>query len=273
MHYLRKKTITTTNTMNIKKAFVGVMLALTVISSMAMPAAAAGTLYVGTSETNDAVTYSTVDDAVANASDGDTIELAPGTYNASIEVNTANLTIQRDSSVSSGTVTIDASGEKYGDAFYGSNDSSLSLGTNVAVTENVVTVDSANTGNADTYGTISDAMDNTTANSTISIAPGTYNTSINVTSDNVGFVNNAPASGNVTIDATNTTEGSAFVGNYSDNVRVGGDITVEESVLGIGGGQFGESVGNALGANVFGIPFWAIGVVALLVGYIYQTEA
>ncbi|QSJ05046.1 virion protein [Haloarcula virus Hardyhisp2] len=258
--------------MNIKKTFVGVMLALTVISSMAMPAAAAGTLYVGTSGTNEAVTYSTVENAVANATDGDTIEVAPGTYSESIEVNTANLTIQRDSSVSSGTVTINASGEKYGDAFYGESDSSLTLGTNVAVTENIVTVDSANTANADTYGTISDAMDNTTANSTISIAPGTYNESINVTSENVGFVNNAPNSGSVTIDATNTTEGMAFFGEHSDDVRVSGSVTIEESVLGIGGGQFEESVGNALTTNIFGIPFWAIAVVVLLAGYIYTAE-
>lgn len=254
--------------MNIKRSLIAVMVIFTVLGSVVTPVSAAGTLYVGTSGTNDAVTYDSVENAIENASAGDTIEVASGTYNVSAEVSTDNVTIQRYSSESSGTVTLDATNEKYGDAFYGEHSQNVSFGTNVTVNENVITVNESNSGTTDVYADIQTAVDNASANTTISIVPGDYNTSVNVTSENLGFVNDAPNDGDVTIDATNTSDGEAFTGNYSESIRIGQHLTVEESVFGVGGG----AVGNAISYSVFGIPAWAIAVVALLLGYVYYEE-
>lgn len=246
------------------------MVIMTVFGSMAMPVSAAGTHYVGISGQNDAVSYDNLQDAVNNASSGDTIEVATGEYSTSVNVTTNNISIVRDSSVSSGTVTVNATQEMYGVAFYGEHDENLTLGTNVETVENTVTVDSANAeGTTGTYSNVSNAMSNVDSNYTISIVPGTYNESVNVTSKNVGIENSDPASGSVTIDATNTSEGQVFYGPNSDSVRIGEDITVKENVIGIGGG----AIGNAATFQVLGIPMWAIVVVALILGYVYVEES
>jgi len=255
--------------MNYKKSLIALLAIMAVMGTVVQPVAAAGTLYVGTSSTNDAVTYDTLQAAVDNASNGDTIEVATGTYDTSIDVTTKNLTIVRDSSVTSGTVTINATNAKYGSATYGEYGSSLTLGTNVATNENIVTVDSANTANTGTYGTIQNAVDNSTANTTVEIVSGTYNTSINVTTEYLAFENADSSQGNVTIDASNTTQGNAFYGEDSDTVRVGQNLIVESSVYGFGSG----AIGSTLTMSVLGIPLWALIIVALLVGFVGYKEA
>lgn len=254
--------------MNIKKTAITAFVVMALIGSVVQPVAASGTLYVGTTSTNDAVTYSTIDNAVENASSGDTIEVASGTYNTSVEVTADNLNIIRSSSETSGTVTIDATNSKYGDAFYGDKAHNVTTGTNVALTENTVTVDANNTGTAGTYGTIQNAVDNATANSTVSIVPGEYQESVNVTTQSVAFVNNNPDNGNVTVNATQTDKGDAFYGEYDKQIRIGQNLIVEESVYGVGGG----AIGSAVAFTLFGIPAWAILVVALLAGYVLYEE-
>ena len=49
------------------------------VFGMTVPVSANGALYVGTTDTNSAVTYDSVQEAVDNASANDTIHVAPGT--------------------------------------------------------------------------------------------------------------------------------------------------------------------------------------------------
>lgn len=255
--------------MNYKKPAIAALVVLAALGSIALPVSAAGTHYVGVSGENEAVTYDSIQNAVENASAGDTIEVGSGTYEESIEATTDNITIQRYSSETSGTVTIDASNQTYGDAFYGEHRHNYTFGSNVALTENTVTVDPNNTANADTYSSVQKAVDNSTANTTVEIVPGEYKESVNVTVDYLAFTNNAPSNGDVAINATNTTNGQAFYGNYSDNVRVGRYVTVNENVIGVGGGTIGQAVSFSL----FGIPVWALAIVVGLLGYVYYEES
>lgn len=253
-----------------KKAFttmVALMLLISSVGAFGGMVSAGGTLYVGTTGTNDAVTYSSIQDAVNNASSGDTIEVASGTYNTTVDVTTNNVTINVYNS-SNGDVVINASGEEYGEAFYGEYDHNLTLGTNVQVTEDVVYVGTSNTDGNYTYTTIQNAINDTGSNTTISIAPGEYNESLNITSKNVGFINyNVSADTDVVINATNTTSGDAFRGEYNSSVRVGQYITVKEETY-AGGGSLGD-----LATNEFaGIPYWAIALVAFVVGFLYYEN-
>lgn len=240
---------------------------LIVIMTVMQPVSA-GTLYAGnmTSE-NDAVTYENLQNAIDNASSGDTIEVSAMNYNESYDVTTDNLTIERYSG-DTGTATVNATQEKYGDAFYGQYAHNLSTGTNVAVQENVFVV------NQSQNETIADRIDNASDNANISsnftlaLTPGEYNHSVNVSYEYVAFVNHNPNDGNVTINAKPTNYSKAFRGEFAEDVRVGYHVQVKESVFGIGGG-FGDS----LTMKFMGIPLWAIAIVALLLGYVWYEES
>ena len=234
------------------------------IFGMVAPVSANGVLYVGTADTNSAVTYDSVQEAVNNASANDTIHVAPGTYNESVEVTTDNLTIQNYNS-SAGNVTIDATNQKYGEAFYGGESQNLSIGSNVLVDENVVYV---NTSESENYDTVQEAVNNTVDNSTLRINPGTYNESLNVTSNHVRFANYNFSEGNVVLDATETNHSSVFRGEYKDNVSVGHKVTVKGNVWAIGGGGLGDIAGS----TYFGVPMWAYLVVLVIGGYIYMEQ-
>lgn len=254
--------------MRFKKSIIAALLVMAMLGSVVTPASAAGTLYVGTTGENEAVTYDSIDAAIQNASAGDTIEVSSGTYEESIDVTTNNVSIELYSGETSGTVEINATDEIYGDALYGEHSHNVTLGSSVETVENTVTVDPEDTSSTGVYGSVQNAVNNSVANTTIEIAPGEYSESVNVTAENLGFVNNAPSTGDVTINATDTTTGQAFTGEYSDNTRIGAYVTVEESVIGIGGG----AIGDAVSYDVFGIPAWAIAIVAVLLAYVYYEE-
>jgi parallel beta-helix repeat protein len=90
------------------KRLLGVLLSLILVLSLSVifaPQAQAAELHVGAGQT-----YSTIQDAIDNAEDGDTIIVHPGTYNECVDVPSGldDLTIQ--STGGAGVTTIDGSG-------------------------------------------------------------------------------------------------------------------------------------------------------------------
>lgn len=250
---MRKKVIVT--------AFVAlVTMSLIAVSGGAM-AQSGGTYYVNTTGTNDAVTYGTIQKAVDNAEANSTIVIAGGTYNNSVNVETANLTFN---AYQTGSVTINTTNEPYGEAFYGIESNGITLGSNVTASENAAYVNvSSYSGSGTTYANLTEAFGSVSNDTTLYLGNGTYEGSWNVTSKNIS-VRNYDTSGNVTINATNTTSGTAFTGEFAENVRIGPDVTVIGDVY-AGGGLSG----SGLSMSFYGIPVWAIVVVLGLLGYAF----
>lgn len=122
-----------------------------------------------------------------------------------------------------------------------------------------------------TYDTIQNATDNVAENGSVEIQSGTYNLSesVNVTESNVTY---AAYSDNITIDASNTSDSYAFVGNGSDTVSVGENVTIEGNVYAGGGG--GEISQSDLEETYYGVPLWGylLGILALL-GAAYKADS
>jgi pectin methylesterase-like acyl-CoA thioesterase len=249
---MKQKTIAT--------VFVALITMSLIAVSGSVVAQSGSTYYVGTSNTNDAVTYDTIQKAVDNASEGSTIVVEPGTYNTSVMVETANLTFESNNS---STVTINAVNEPYGEAFYGLESNNVSLGSNVDKSENAAYVNASSySGNGTTYANLTEAFDNVSNNTVLYLGNGTYEGSWNVSNENISIRNYEP-SGDVTINSTNTTEGSAFTGEFAENVRIGPDVTIIGDVYAGGGGLSG----SGFSMEFYGIPVWAIAVVLSLFGY------
>lgn len=253
------------------KTFGKFTIVLLTIVSMAFSgvsvAQADSTYYVGTENTNSAVTYDTIQKAVNAASANATIKVANGTYNTSVEVDTKNITLAPYDA--SKTVVIDATNESYGDAIFGVEENTVNLHENVTLTENAVYVNTANAPNgATTYNNVSTAFEGISNNTVMYVVPGEYtNESYNVTVENVA-ISNYNATQNLTFDATNTSEGSVFYGEYADTVRVDSDVTILGEVF-ASGGSF--NLDSGIQTKFFGIPIWAIVVVVGIGGYIYQS--
>jgi len=251
----------------------GIALFLMVVSIIGMlvlaPIVSAATIEVNPDGYGD---HNTIQDAVNSASDGDTINVSGGTYYETVEVTTANLTIQ-----SANGEMVYISALRSGDDTLAVNDTTLSDANNVTFGENVETFDRTNyvvdgNGTGD-YETIQDAVNASSSDNAtvISIKNGTYNESVNVTVDRVLFkaFSDNP---DVTVDAENTTSGEAFISEF-DNVFVSGEIVTLGAVL--GGGGSGGSGGLDFGMltnTIFGIPYWLIGVVALVIGYWWYSK-
>lgn len=137
------------------------------------------------------------------------------------------------------------------------------------------TINSSTTGDttAQTFTTIQDAVNHTNASGTVQIVSGNYtlNDSVNVTSNNLTVSVYNSSNGNVTINGTNTSTGEVFTGEYAENVSIGQNVALEESVFASGGGFSGTE--EFLTQTFMGVPYWAIGIILLLIGYVWKTEA
>lgn len=122
-----------------------------------------------------------------------------------------------------------------------------------------------------TYSTLQNATDNVAANGSVEIQSGTYNLSesVNVSEDNVTY---AAFTDNVTIDASNTSDGYAFTGNGTDTLSVGENVTISGNVY-AGGGGGGDTTQSELETKYYGIPLWGylLGALALL-GVAYKAD-
>lgn len=110
--------------MNYKKSLIALFAIVAIVGSVGMVGASHTGPHVDANNTdveND--TYATIQDAVDNASDGDTVIVEPGTYNETVDVGTNNLTVE---SATNETVTINGS-------FNTSTVSNFTLGENVTI--------------------------------------------------------------------------------------------------------------------------------------------
>lgn len=241
-------------------AIVGLVAILTIAT---IPASAAGTIYVNTTDTNDAVTYNDLQTALDNAESGDTIEIASDNYTGEYEVNTDNVTIALYNTSNSDAI-IDATNSTYGKAFFGPESHNLTLGSNITIQQDVVYVDNAGTAEFTSIQSAIDSVDNST---TIAIEGGEYSESLNITKQNLQFINRYPNTDSVTINATNTESGEAFTGEYESDIRIGGYITVEENVYTAGG-----AIAEFTSQTIIGIPIWAWVIAVIAVGYVVNDS-
>lgn len=244
--------------MKLKATITAVMVVMVALSAFAMPASAA-TITVNPDGTGD---YTTIQEAVDNAASGDVIQVEGGTYYETVYVSTSDVTIE---SANGETVNIVANKANGTDAF--SYDSSITTAPTVGanITEHDQNTTEVNTGATGAYATIQEAVNNTDSGDKVVIAPGTYNESVNVTSDYLMFVS-SDTTQNVTIDASNTTSGEALV--LNDNTAL-----VHDSVKTVSGVLGGGGTSDTLNGETGGIPniVWAIVVV---VGgyYLYSRQ-
>jgi pectin methylesterase-like acyl-CoA thioesterase len=258
------------NTEQFKTRKSGIALAIiglvAIMAIAAIPVSAEGTIYVNTTDTNDAVTYDTIENAIENASSGATIKIAGGEYDTSVDVTTDNVTLEDYNTTDTTIVEINATNTDYGDALYGEYAHNVTLGSDVSISQNVVYVDIAGTAE---FTSIQNAVDSVSNNTTISIEAGSeYQESVDFgDKEYIGLVNRYPSDGNVVINATNTESGDAFVS--ENNLRIGGYITVKEDVYAGGGAVIEDS----LTSTFMGIPVWTWVIALVIVGYIYYDKS
>jgi hypothetical protein len=124
-----------------------------------------------------------------------------------------------------------------------------------------------------TYATIQEAVNHTNANGEVKIQGGNYtlNDSVDVTANNVTVSVLNASNGNVTINGTNTSTGEVFTGEYAENVTIGQNVALEETVFASGGAVSGTQ--EFLSQTFMSVPYWAIGIILLLIGYVWMNEA
>lgn len=252
----------------LKKGFTLTLVLITIMSFAVTPVSAAQ-ITVGEESTND---YSSIQDAVDNALDGDTIVIANGTYYESVNVTTANLTFKTASGVNQSVVVAAHKSHANGNgslAFDTSAVSGVTVDTNISqIDAQTVTVNaSSTTGN---YSTIQNATDNVVEGTVISIDPDTYNESVNVTTNYLYFKSSSTTE-NVTIDAQNTSTGIAIDDANAEGIFVGDNVKMLDAALGGSGGNTINA--DILGDTFFGIPLWAYLIVVIaLVGLYYREQ-
>lgn len=134
-------------------------------------------------------------------------------------------------------------------------------------------VDEAN----DVYETIVDAENASADNDTISIAAGTYQEHVKVTTDNVSFVSHGQSDGDyVIIDGSNTTEGTAL--NVTASGVEFGDylLTVNDDGSGgvsVGSGDSSSGSGFSLTDEYYGVPAFIWGIGIAVVGFVFYRES
>jgi hypothetical protein len=238
-------------------AFVALTIAL---GAMAMPVIGA-TITVNPDGTED---YTTIQSAVDNAGEGDTVRVEPGVYHETVSVSQGNLTIE-SASDSGENVTILAVKANGTDAVkHTTSDTNgvLTLNNVSDVDESNATVGSSTEAN---YSTIQNATDNLGMGDKVFIEPGTYNESVNVTSDYMMF-QSTNASQNVTVDASNTSDGQAFR-THDYTTYVDSDINTVNAVLGGGGSGSGT-----LDGTFAGVPNVVWMLVVALGGIVYYKR-
>ncbi len=129
--------------------------------------------------------------------------------------------------------------------------------TNVTVGDNSTEYD---------YTTIQGAVDNASEYNHIVIQEGTYNTSVNLSTNNLYF---EAESGNVTIDGSNTSSGVAFQNPNDYNYTTADNV----ELIGMSSGGSGTSDGsnqimNLVTSTVFGIPYWLIAIALIAIAYV-----
>ena len=128
-------------------------------------------------------------------------------------------------------------------------------------TDNAVFVDAENaSGNADTYAEVQVAVDNATEGGHVHIKPGTYNESVNLTTNDLHFVSNTTSGENVTIDGANTDSGVAFQNPNNNGYTLGDNVYLNDASA---SGGSGSGV-NSISQEYFGIPLWVYLIVALV---------
>jgi pectinesterase len=225
------------------------LVAALLLSSIATPAAAA-TITVDTDGTAD---YNSIQAAVDAAADGDVVNVTPGTYYETVDVDTSNVTI-RNANPDEGKVNIVAVRSNGGDGTLAVNSSDA---TNTTLDTGVETVNKSVLEVGDSgadYLNIQTAVDNADPGTVIKIQPDTYETSVNVSEDWIVFA--STTGDNVTVDASDTSVGLAFYGDGAD-WSVGDGIEQIDAALAGGGGS-----GGTLG----GMDTTTVLVVAVVVG-------
>ena len=242
------------------------MLVFTVIvSSVALSGvASAATLTVNPDGTAD---YRTIQAAVDDAGEGDTVSVEPGVYHETVKVPQGNLTIESTSNSGENVtvVAVKANGTLAVEHTTSDSNGVLTLSNVSTFDQNTTQVGSSSEAN---YSTVSDAVANVSDGDKVLLEPGTYNESVNVTNTYVMF-QSTNMSQNVTVDASNTSEGQAFREN-ENVVYYGSNIKEVNAVLGGGG-----SSESGLSGTMFGVPnfVWGIVVIAgLMLAYKRKEE-